>query len=119
MLGTVQLLRGIANAEACEGEPPEKSDDSSAAATTATNGSCCRTEESCGSAAREFQGSVPCSHRPFPTSIPSNKVQPMPIVGVSPHQQQKKKTAMVRLSFRRRSYEGDEMTMCELLDVNT
>jgi len=112
LLGTVQLLRSIANAEACEGEPPEKSDDSSAA-TTATNGSSCRADECCGSAAREFQGAVPCSHRPFPASIPSNKVQPMPIVGVSPHHQQKKKTAMVRLSFRRRSYEGDDMTeMC-------
>jgi len=119
LLGTVQLLRSIANAEACEGEPPEKSDDSSAA-TTATNGSSCRADECCGSAAREFQGAVPCSHRPFPASIPSNKVQPMPIVGVSPHHQQKKKTAMVRLSFRRRSYEGDDMTeMCELLSTLT
>ncbi|CAN6292601.1 unnamed protein product, partial [Urochloa humidicola] len=38
LLDTVQLLRSIANAEACEGEHPEKSDDSNAA-TTATNGS--------------------------------------------------------------------------------
>jgi hypothetical protein len=58
---------------------------------------------------RESQSATLCSPRPFPGSVPSNKVQPMPVAGFSPHHQ-RKKSAVVKLSYRRRSYEGDEMT---------
>ncbi|KAL6636879.1 hypothetical protein ACP70R_024451 [Stipagrostis hirtigluma subsp. patula] len=100
---TVQRLRGIANAEACQDDNPEKSDDSNAAAAAAN--SSCKAEECCSSTPKALPNTVSCS----PRSIPSNKIQPMPIVSASPHQQ-KKKSAVVRLAFRRRSYEGDEMT---------
>ena len=90
-MDTVRRLGSIADAEACQGDPPEKS------------------EESEGGGLRESQSPTSCSPRPFPGSVPSNKVQPMPVAGFSPHHQ-RKKSAVVKLSYRRRSYEGDEMT---------
>ncbi|KAK3146010.1 hypothetical protein QOZ80_3BG0260370 [Eleusine coracana subsp. coracana] len=106
LLDAVHRLRSIANAESCEGDPPEKSGDSNAVASNSDNN---KSEECCSSDLKELQNTMSCSPWPFPPSIPSNKVQPMPIGGVNTHQQ-KKKSAVVRLSFRRRSYEGDEMT---------
>ncbi|XBI30775.1 hypothetical protein VPH35_054457 [Triticum aestivum] len=50
-----------------------------------------------------------CSPRPFLGSIPSYKVQPMPVVGFSLHHK-RKKAAIVRLSFGWRSYKGNVMT---------
>uniref|UniRef100_A0ACD5WEZ6 Uncharacterized protein n=1 Tax=Avena sativa TaxID=4498 RepID=A0ACD5WEZ6_AVESA len=93
---TVRRLGNIADAEACQGDPPERSDDSDASAAGGL---------------REPQSATSCSPRPFPGSVPSNKVQPMPmpVAGFSPHHQ-RKKSAVVKLSYRRRSYEGDEMT---------
>ena len=41
--------------------------------------------------------------------VPSYKVRRMSVARFSPHHL-RKKSAIVRLSFRRRSYEGDEMT---------
>ena len=41
--------------------------------------------------------------------VPSYKVHRMSVARFSPHHP-RKKSAIVRLSFRRRSYEGDEMT---------
>jgi len=95
---TVRRLGNIADAEACQGDPPERSEDSDVVA---------------GGGLREPQSATSCSPRPFPGSVPSNKVQPMPmpmpVAGFSPHHQ-RKKSAVVKLSYRRRSYEGDEMT---------
>jgi hypothetical protein len=105
LLDTVHRLRSIANAEACEGDPPEKSEESNVVAANSDNS---RPEECRSSNLKEPQNTSSCSPRPFPASIPSNKVQPMPIGGVSTQHQQK--SAVVRLSFRRRSCEGDEMT---------
>jgi hypothetical protein len=90
---TVLRLGSIADAEAWQGDPPGKTDDSDAG----------------GGGMREPQSATSCSPRPFPGSVPSNKVQPMPVAGFSPHHQ-RKKSAVVKLSYRRRSYEGDEMT---------
>lgn len=95
---TVRRLGNIADAEAWQGDPPEKSEDSDAAAAAGGGGGL-----------REPQSATSCSPRPFPGSVPSNKVQPMPVAGFSPHHQ-RKKSAVVKLSYRRRSYEGDEMT---------
>ncbi|TVU44893.1 hypothetical protein EJB05_04356, partial [Eragrostis curvula] len=106
LLDTVHRLRSIANAEACEGDPPEKSGDTNAVANSSGSN---KPEECCNGNLKEMQNTMSCSPRLFPPSIPSNKVQPMPIAGVSTHHQ-KKKSAVVKLSFRRRSYEGDEMT---------
>nr|BAJ95445.1 predicted protein [Hordeum vulgare subsp. vulgare] len=94
---TVSRLRSIADAEACQGDPPEKSDGSDSGPAPAAGG------------LKETQSAASCSPRPLPGSVPSHKVQPMPVAGFSPHHQ-RKKSAVVRLSFRRRSYEGDEMT---------
>uniref|UniRef100_N1R047 Protein ENHANCED DISEASE RESISTANCE 2 C-terminal domain-containing protein n=1 Tax=Aegilops tauschii TaxID=37682 RepID=N1R047_AEGTA len=96
----VHRLRSIADAEACQGDPPEKSEDPGAAPAPG---------HAAAGGLKEPQSAASCSPRPLPGSVPSHKVQPMPVAGFSPHHQ-RKKSAVVRLSFRRRSYEGDEMT---------
>ncbi|VAI36995.1 unnamed protein product [Triticum turgidum subsp. durum] len=96
----VQRLRSIADAEACQGDPPGKSEDPDAAPAPG---------HAAAGGLKEPQSAASCSPRPLPGSVPSHKVQPMPVAGFSPHHQ-RKKSAVVRLSFRRRSYEGDEMT---------
>ncbi|XP_037436223.1 uncharacterized protein LOC119303221 [Triticum dicoccoides] len=96
----VHRLRSIADAEACQGDPPEKGEDPDAAPAPG---------HAAAGGLKEPQSAASCSPRPLPGSVPSHKVQPMPVAGFSPHHQ-RKKSAVVRLSFRRRSYEGDEMT---------
>ncbi|VAI22186.1 unnamed protein product [Triticum turgidum subsp. durum] len=96
----VHRLRSIADAEACQGDPPEKGEDPDAAPAPG---------HAAAGGLKEPQSAASCSPRPLPGSVPSHKVQPMPVAGFIPHHQ-RKKSAVVRLSFRRRSYEGDEMT---------
>ncbi|VAI22183.1 unnamed protein product [Triticum turgidum subsp. durum] len=94
----VHRLRSIADAEACQGDPPEKGEDPDAAPAPG---------HAAAGGLKEPQSAASCSPRPLPGSVPSHKVQPMPVAGFIPHHQ-RKKSAVVRLSFRRRSYEGDE-----------